>query len=137
MIEGFSDRLEFLGTDGVYWRARLTHTEVILGGFQTVNPKWLTWDGVSPRAEIDWIEYLGHDREVWRARVHCRLSHVVRNGRHIDTWFEHVRSDSAARHEASRMSFLDWQGKKWIATVQLVVEPFPAAPRFRLERLAG
>jgi hypothetical protein len=135
MQEGSSDHIKFLSPDGAHSNSSLTPTDVTLGGFHTVESKWLVWEGSTTPAEAGWLHYRAHDRSAWKVRVHCRLSHVVHNSRHIDTWFLHQRDDGSDSYEDGRMGFLDWEGNKWIASIQMVSEPFPASPKFELRRV--
>jgi hypothetical protein len=137
MVEGPSEHIEFLHPDGTRSKGALTQTDVVLGGFHTTESRWVVWEGEGPRTETGWIHYCAHDRSARRVRAHCRLSLVVHNSRHIDAWFEHQHGDGSGSHEDSRMSFLDWEGNKWIATIQMVCEPFPASPKFELKRVPG
>lgn len=132
MQEGPSDFIKFLHSDGTRGNGALTPTDVALGGFHTVESKWLIWEGSVAPVEAGWLRYCAHDRSAWKVRVRCRLSHVVHNSRHIDIWFVHQRDDGSGSYEDSRMGFLDWEGNKWIASIQMVAEPFPAAPKFEL-----
>lgn len=132
MHEGISGQIEFLGPDHIHRHGALTPTDITLGGLHTVDIKWLVWEGLAPSSERERICYFAHDRSVWWVKVRCQR--LPPPAREIRAWFEHERDDGRDRHTGETMCFLDWQGNKWIATIQTVREPFPAAPRFHLTR---
>src|SRR5262245_45745319 len=132
MHEGIAGQIEFLGPDCIHRHGALTPTDLTLAGLHTVDSRWLVWEGPAPSSELDRICYFAHDRSVWWVKVYCRGIHAL--PRQIETWFEHERDNGANKYTSKTMRFLDWEGNKWIATIQTVNEPFPAAPKFILAR---
>ena len=134
MNEGLSDHIEFLGPDGAHRNGALTPTDIKFG-VHTVDSEWLIWEAHAPRTQIEKIYYFAHDRSVWWAKVHCHWDHINHNGKqHIGTWFEHERDNGQDNHDDPNIGFLDWEGNRWIATIQTAVSPFPVAPHFLLKR---
>ena len=140
MQAGVTDNLQYSAADRVNRHASLSGTGVSFPLFvqHTDDPNWrVTEEPPSTNhAEVERIEYLAPDRVRWTAKVHCEANKTVPTK--IACWFEHIPviPGQGTPHDDSAIRFLDWDGRPWQATIELVPDnPNVPGPPFRISPL--